>query len=502
MPAEALPSTGDLARHSLARVVLALWRRSFTGTLGLTHGATQRRFQWRDGAVVGTASTRREDGLVEQLIASGRITAADQARLVAYREQREVHGAAALLALEILEPTEIVRAVREQISRQLVDAFGWTEGPFALDETATPGPDSAAFRVDPIRILQDGIAAWWRPDRILADLGPWLGRYAEPSEQFDALTARLRPGPDLDALRQAIAPERPLGEAVGRSDGPARLALVWILAETGAVRFHESAPSKEREGEAAADPASGLEIEIEIEVAASSAASEEAGGDTMPARLELPSPEAEALRKEMLDLHERLDQLDHYEVLGLASDAPSAAVKKAYFAAAKRFHPDAVSRLGLSALHREANELFARIAQAYQTLSVPSRRSAYDAREDDSGTPSADANRVAQAEAMFRKGEILIKVGNFAGALDFLRPCVELWPEEADYQAALGWALYKRKPSDPEAARAHLEKADTLRGDDPLTLFRLGMVLRRLGETEAGQARLDRSKALERKGSR
>jgi len=480
--------------------VLGLWRRSFTGTLSLTRGSTQKQFQWLEGAVVGTASTRREDGLVAQLVAAGRITAADQERILAHGKRRGVREAAALLTLRILEPAQIVLALRDQISRQLVDAFGWAEGPFALDETAVPGQESAAFRVDPIQILQDGLAAWWRPDRILADLAPYLERFAEKTERFDALAARLRPGPDLDALREAIGPERPLGEAFGRSDGPARLALVWILAESGALRFHASAPCAETEAEAAVDATPGLEIEIEVR--AEGVASELIDGRANPAQLELPSPEAEALRKEVLDLHERLDELDYYEVLGIASDAPSPAVKKAYFAAAKRFHPDSVSRLGLSAIHREANELFARIAQAYQTLSVPSRRGAYDARDGDAGTPSVDASRVAQAEAMFRKGEILIKVGNFAGALDFLRPCVDLWPEEADYQAALGWALYKHKPSDPDAARAHLEKAVSLRGDDPLTLFRLGMVMRRLGEVEAGQALLDRSKALERQRSR
>lgn len=496
------PDAGDLAEHPLPRVILELWRRGFTGTLHLAHDRDELRFAWREGALVTSESSRSDDTLGRQLRETGRIGPAQLERLVAHRKKSGGAEATSVLALRLIEPKELVRALREQIARRLVDAFGWTQGSYRAESGDAPSEETGAFRVDPLQVIQDGLAVFWRPDRILGDLADRLELHAAPTERFASVAARLRPGPDTEAITGAVDPARTFAQTAATTLAPRRLAVAWILAETGALAFSEEPPSSDA-GDAppasdAPEAQDAPRIEFEIEVRPNGGTDEVEAGESDPEALELPSSEAEALHKELRDRHERLDEMDHYEVLGLERGASTAAVKKAYFAAAKRFHPDAVARLGLAAFHREANELFARIAQAYQTLSHPSRRQAYD-REGDSGpAPANHASRVAQAETLFRKGEVLVKVGNFTGALDFLRPCVELWPEEADYQAMLGWALYKAKPSRPEAAREHLEKADTLRGDDPLTLFRLGTVLRRLGEEEAGQTYLDRSKSLER----
>jgi tetratricopeptide (TPR) repeat protein len=497
------PDAGDLAEHPLPRVILELWRRGFTGALHLAHDGIELRFTWRDGALVTSQSSRHEDTLGRQLMETGRISPAQLERLVAHREKSGGAETTALLGMRLLEPKELVRTIREQTTRRLVDAFGWAHGSYRAEAGPAPSEETDAFRVDPLQVLQDGLAAFWRPDRILGDLADRLELHASPTERFAALSARLRPGPDTEAITGGVDPQRTFAETAATTLAPPRLAVAWILAETDALAFGDTPPAPDAgdgpraAGECDADDEPRIEFEIEVRRSDGADAAEAQGHD--PDALEPRSAEAEGLCKDLRALHERLGEMDHYEVLGLERDASSSAVKKAYFSAAKRFHPDAVARLGLAAFHREANELFARIAQAYHTLSNPSRRQAYDQRDESGSAPANHASRVAQAETLFRKGEVLVKVGNFTGALDFLRPCVELWPEEADYQALLGWSLYKAKPSKPEAARTHLEKADALRGDDPLTLFRLGMVLRRLGEEEAGQIYLDRSKSLEKR---
>ena len=86
--------------------------------------------------------------------------------------------------------------------------------------------------------------------------------------------------------------------------------------------------------------------------------------------------------------------------------------------------------------------MFAAIGKAHAVLADPKRRRSYDASLDSDET-DLDAERLAAAETNYRKGEILMRQGNFRGALEFLRPAVELWPEDATYQGALGWALFK-----------------------------------------------------------
>jgi len=63
---------------------------------------------------------------------------------------------------------------------------------------------------------------------------------------------------------------------------------------------------------------------------------------------------------------------DHYGVLGVARDAQTADVKRAYKTMAKRWHPDKNPNCS------SCQETFSRIAVAYETLSDESKRAAYD----------------------------------------------------------------------------------------------------------------------------
>lgn len=63
---------------------------------------------------------------------------------------------------------------------------------------------------------------------------------------------------------------------------------------------------------------------------------------------------------------------DYYTILGLLRDATPEQVKRAYLEAAQRLHPDKNQAPG-------ETEIFLEVQQAYETLSNPKRRKAYDA---------------------------------------------------------------------------------------------------------------------------
>src|SRR5512138_1469239 len=63
---------------------------------------------------------------------------------------------------------------------------------------------------------------------------------------------------------------------------------------------------------------------------------------------------------------------DFYQILGLRRDATPEDIKRAYFEAAQKLHPDKNTAAG-------ETELFLEVQQAYETLSNPNRRAKYDA---------------------------------------------------------------------------------------------------------------------------
>jgi DnaJ-class molecular chaperone len=95
-----------------------------------------------------------------------------------------------------------------------------------------------------------------------------------------------------------------------------------------------------------------------------------------------------------------IDELDYYALLGVDRKAQSHAVRLAYHAASRRFHPDAHRHFGDDA-RVAAERISKRVAEAYSVLRDPRRRMLYDERLDKGG----DANvRIPLVEASAEAG--------------------------------------------------------------------------------------------------
>src|SRR5262249_19019945 len=162
--------------------------------------------------------------------------------------------------------------------------------------------------------------------------------------------------------------------------------------------------------------------------------------------------------------------------LGVARTASAKEVRRAYLAYAKRLHPDRLAQLGLQDLKEQANEVFAEVARANEVLCDPAQRELYEAGLGDASLADADRIAEAEAEASYLRGERLLRAGNFRGALEFLERAVALWPDEAEYQAALGWALHRKTPPESQRALEHFEKAFALGSPQAVWWLRASLV--------------------------
>jgi len=492
-----LPERGTLAHLPLPRILLALHRARWTGALELVRERTRKRIVFQAGAPILAESNLASETLGVLLLDRGQITRDDYARIVGRVQETGCKEGKALLDLRLLEPKALFVALKDQLRRRILEGFAWASGDYALDAGETPPADAGAFRLDAPALVLEGLVLHWSADRLFAALAERLPRRLVPGPAFASLRARLPADPGVEALAAALDGTRTLADAVRTAGVPSALAAAWLFDVAGVLEQAAEAPAPAGPSPAEAVREAAPEIEVVVgdgepaEDGVLAGARAKAGASALP-------PDAEALRREILERHAALSELDHYALLGVPRSADAATLKRAYFRAAKRYHPDALARLGLSELRAAAEALFARIAKAHAVLADPRERQRYD-EGDDAG--SDDAERLATAENLYRKGEVLLRKGAFREALQFLSPAAELWPEDAAYQGALGWALYKQPKSDPGAARAPLEAAVRLDPKNAVILFRLGTVLRALGHTAEAESAFARARALDPKAS-
>jgi tetratricopeptide (TPR) repeat protein len=479
--------SGRLEDTPFPRLLLELAAASFTGELAVARGREKARIAWLRGMPVSCDLEPAAAGLVELLVARGGLPAADGDRVRAAQVAKSCSEEAALLGLAKIAPRELVLARRELLGQRLVALGRFETGDFRAGGDAPPAA-SELLRIDPLPVVQRLLAAHWRPDRMLADLEPRLRLFPSQGPACAPLLARLDKSPGLEDLAATLSGERSAWGLVAGASDRARIEALWILDVSGALVWSETAaaPAAAEGTDAQSQVPAGPEIEIEVvggpardarpAAAAARAARAEAAEDSRAAEL----------RAEIADKRGRLGELDHYALLGVARNVSAGDLKRAYLKAAKRFHPDALSRLGLEDLKRDANELFAAITRAHDVLSDAERRGEYDAGL--AGHVQVDGDRVAQAEGLYRRAEMMMRAGQFAGALDLVQGAVNLWPEDPAYQGALGWCLYKKSPPDEARAREHLEKAVALDPKEAVAHLRLGIVLKAMGDA-AGAAR-------------
>ena len=485
-----LAESGTFDQVSLPRILLALHVSGFDGSLRIYCGQRHRQFRFEHGSPVLSESLLSGDDLRADPASEAILTADDLDRVRKYASENRISETAALAALEILDPLELLHLLRGQTCRRLLDCMAWRTGKYELAPSKEKSLEARPLSCSLPPIVQQGLAAHWGVDHLFDELGEGIKGYASPRPGFDGLVEEFSLSSKQAGLLHTLQGHRSVAEVLGEeSNSSDLLAALWVLERLEFVVFSQAPTHDWQEGD--------TRFDAEIEIRLGGPAEAPSPSPRQTAR-SLPTNEAlgEGLRSEIEERSRCVDGTGLYELLGISPSANSAAIKKAYFQAAKRYHPDSLARLGLQDIKAQASEIFSHIARAFEVLSNPSSREDYDAQQRGELSDTS-ARLLAQSETAYRKGEILLRMGDFSRAHPYLASAVEIWPDDGAYRSALGWVLYKGSPSDPTAAREHLQIAVELGPQDAVAHFRLGVVLRSLGENKDARAWLERAKELE-----
>lgn len=395
--------------RNLFQLLAELRARRATGTLELEDAGTSRRIHLRDGEVWIPGAHPLALKLAE------RLEAAKLRRGAPLPANEPLLGILEKIATVMVTWTAGTSRFRDGIGGFPADLVGPLPGARLLMIGATLGLDDAEIER---RLAQLGERIRAAPGGLRG--GDLLGFLAE--EHF--LVERL-------ALPSA-ADELLASSPFPRSEAARRLLE---LSAIGVVRS-ESAP--------VAEPTAAYHEQSELVARLS----ERVARGLAERPLEL---DRDAYRQQITDLLARHGGLDHYELLGVASDAPLDAVQAAYERLARTVHPDNAARYEVKGFESALQVLFERATLAWEILSDPERRRLYNERqliEISAAGPSGErreAERREIAKKQFDRALVYANAGDYHSAIQLLEQAVQV-DSRADYWATLA-RLQMRNPS-------------------------------------------------------
>ena len=199
---------------------------------------------------------------------------------------------------------------------------------------------------------------------------------------------------------------------------------------------------------------------------------------------------------------------NHYDVLDVARLAEVEDIKRAYHLLARRFHPDRFHQREPE-LRQRFESAFARIAQAYETLSNGSLRAAYDGKlrskspataapkpppitldQDTQVKPAPMASK--SAESSFQRGLAAMQQNQRDLGLRLLAEASMLEPRVARYRAQYGYALIKETGT-RRIAETELQAAISLEPNNASYRVMLAELYKQLGLRRRAEGELERA---------
>jgi len=205
----------------------------------------------------------------------------------------------------------------------------------------------------------------------------------------------------------------------------------------------------------------------------------------------VPAPDA-TLRTAVVELAEKLDSLSHFQLLDVCETATGGEISTAFIRAARRFHPDRLVGAGLPELVPQAERILSRLSEAAMILGDPTTRAEYLELRAGKKPSSNTVPTLIEAETTFLKGEVLLKRGDHAKAIECFAAACKGNPAEPQYRAYLAWARFENPQGRKEAVVREVQRiiADVVAAQPRFARghYWLGQIWKFLNEPDRAEA--------------
>jgi len=438
---------GKLQHFPLADILLDLQRSEKNGILEISADHIIKKIYIKNGDMVYATSNREEDRFIEILLRTNTITIDQYYQVLDISKKKGKSHGSVLVELGLLKPEDLILAVREQVEQIIIGLFrlgngkfGFLEGPVVSDKLITMKLSAANLIYRGIKSIKNITSI----TRVMPASDTVLCYSDDPMNLFQDIGLDKM---DKDIL-SLIDGKRSVHDILSASpfDNLQTIKSIYALINTRLIDtktrdFSENALCEEilKEQGLAVDPDFIAKVE---------------------------------------DLSDKIDHADYYSLLGVEKSATLASIKKAYYKAAKEFHPDRHLQLPSDNLKTKLNTLFAHFNEVYKTLSSPEERRKYDMSLSIKPAP-LQSSPVERARIKFLAGEEAFRKGIYAEAKELFGQAMYLDSTVPAYYFGMG--LVYEKENDFHEAGKIISKAVRLDPFNPEYLTELGDIYLRLG---------------------
>jgi len=208
--------------------------------------------------------------------------------------------------------------------------------------------------------------------------------------------------------------------------------------------------------------------------------------------------EESVMRERLAGKVAAMRKLDYFEILGLPTTASREDVKRAYFALAKEYHPDKHFGSSSAEVRQLAQQIYDLISSAHDTLTDPQERERY-VKELAQGMKREigdEVGKILAAEGKFQKGEEKMRQRDYEGAWMLFREAIQLYPDEGEFHAWLGWSKFQLDPKNGsmvgEALQA-IEKAIELNPKVDKSYLFAGYIQKAIGRPDKAEKNFEKA---------
>jgi tetratricopeptide (TPR) repeat protein len=500
----ALAANGTLAKTPLLHLLLYVHGKKLSGTIDLVtadKAATAAVYFLRgEPAKVRTTAAHAYLGTVLREL--GFLTEEQLVRSLAELQTAKTRGRALhgqlLLEQRLIDQGKLQAGLREQVARKLghvasmppTTMYRFYDGYDGLHGWGT----DAEQGFDPMPMLLGVLRACPPMEHVAAG----LSRIGSASMKLGAASDLGRFGFNegeraaVEILRSHPMRIPDLASASGLPEAQVKLIAYLMLAtkQIDVVRAGEPAASSAGSASAARHSIGAIPAGVAGRSSTPSGASRTRLSPVGPPPPAL-APELAARWNEIVERAATIERADYFMMLEIARDAKHDEVEAAFFALARKWHPDRLPP-ELAPVRDACSRVFARVSEARTTLADDAHRVRYMALlADGSGSPeSQDAvAKVIEAATDFQKAEVCFKRNDLVQAETWCKKAVQADPTQAGYHALLAWliALKPENQSPEKTAQSikMLDRAIALNAKSESAHFWRGMLYKRLGKHDS-----------------